>query len=100
MSLDLERFDLVAEIGDFDYSWEGVFVYRDTFTGRLYGVCEGGCSCYGPGDNIDESDLVSISAICDLKPLLERLDDEPTAHELLDFKNKVRDALRDAEGRN
>lgn len=44
--------ELVAEVGDWDYSWSVVAVFRDLTSGKLYWGSDSGCSCYSPFEDV------------------------------------------------
>lgn len=87
---------IVAEIEAGEpWSYDGVVVWRHTNTERLYGGYDSTCSCYSPFEGVEgTSDLTPITDVADLDSLLGQTYFRPDARAVLDFKTKVRTALR------
>lgn len=77
------------------YSFDTVLVVRCTETGELFGAHDQGCSCPTPFEDITTlSDMVPITSVDDLRPLLALQSEYgPSAAETFDFLNVVRAAL-------
>lgn len=43
---------LVAEVGDWDYSWWTCGVFYNPSTGKFHVETDCGCSCYGPWEDV------------------------------------------------
>lgn len=97
---DEEHFEKIAEVYLGGYSWGIACVWRDKATGRLYGANDGGCSCYGPFDEVDYTglgDLVEITSQREAAALLDGVsgedEPEPSTTERQDFVRAVGVAL-------
>lgn len=86
--------EVVAELMTADYSWDICWVIRKD--GQLYAANDSGCSCYGPFDGLTEMDdrFIHITRVDQIEPMIEYVNDVSEA-ERLDFRNKVRQALKE-----
>jgi hypothetical protein len=55
-----DDYDVVEEIGTWDYDWTIGALLREKSTGNLFFGVDGGCSCTGFGDGLDAEDLTPV----------------------------------------
>lgn len=56
------EFEVIAETGEYDYSWWVTAVIRRKTDGALFLVNDGGCSCYGFGEDLTVADLKPVES--------------------------------------
>lgn len=84
----------IAELMEADYSWTMAWVIKKD--GQLYAANDCGCSCFGPFDGLTEMDdsFIHLTRVDQIDPLIEYVRGVSES-ERLDFRNKVRKALKE-----
>ena len=59
MKIDGKQYGVVAETGQYDYSWHIVALLQDE-EGNLFYAEDSGCSCYGFGEDLTTDNLTPV----------------------------------------